>query len=161
MSITNVVAATCWPLKKPHGRHVHRYGIVSPTDWQDNHFTINGMVEKPKRDAAPSNLIISGRYILQPEIFAEIEKQEPGTGGEIQITDAMIRLMATQPFHGLKYKGTTYDCGDKIGFLSANVAFALGTRNTGPCFPVGAGTEPLQPTAAFCAGKPHQACLIF
>jgi UTP--glucose-1-phosphate uridylyltransferase len=105
--------------------HVHRYGIVAPKDWQDNHFTIEGMIEKPKREVAPSNLIISGRYILQPEIFAEIEKQEPGSGGEIQITDAMIRLMAKQPFHGLKYKGTTYDCGDKIGFLSANVAFAL------------------------------------
>ncbi len=114
--------------------NVHRYGIVSPTDWQDNHFMINGMVEKPKRDAAPSNLIISGRYILQPEIFAEIEKQEPGTGGEIQITDAMIRLMATQPFHGLKYKGVTYDCGDKIGFLSANVAFALEHDALGPAF---------------------------
>jgi UTP--glucose-1-phosphate uridylyltransferase len=114
--------------------HVHRYGIVAPTNWQDNHFTINGMVEKPKREQAPSNLIISGRYILQPEIFAEIEKQEPGAGGEIQITDAMIRLMATQPFHGLKYEGTTYDCGDKIGFLSANVAFALEHEVLGPAF---------------------------
>ncbi len=72
--------------------NVHRYGIVAPRDWQDNHFEIEGMVEKPKRENAPSNLIISGRYILQPEIFAEIEKQEPGSGGEIQITDAMIRL---------------------------------------------------------------------
>jgi UTP--glucose-1-phosphate uridylyltransferase len=113
---------------------VHRYGIVSPKDWQDNHFMIDGMVEKPSRDKAPSNLIISGRYILQPEIFAEIEKQEPGSGGEIQITDAMIRLMATQPFHGLKYKGVTYDCGDKIGFLSANVAFALEHEVLGPAF---------------------------
>ncbi len=113
---------------------VHRYGIVSPKDWQDNHFMIDGMVEKPSRDKAPSNLIISGRYILQPEIFAEIEKQEPGSGGEIQITDAMIRLMATQPFHGLKYKGVTYDCGDKIGFLSANVAFALEHETLGPAF---------------------------
>ena len=113
---------------------VHRYGIVSPKDWQDNHFMIDGMVEKPTRDKAPSNLIISGRYILQPEIFAEIEKQEPGSGGEIQITDAMIRLMATQPFHGLKYKGVTYDCGDKIGFLSANVAFALEHETLGPAF---------------------------
>jgi UTP--glucose-1-phosphate uridylyltransferase len=113
---------------------VHRYGIVSPKDWQDNHFMIDGMVEKPTREKAPSNLIISGRYILQPEIFAEIEKQEPGSGGEIQITDAMIRLMATQPFHGLKYKGVTYDCGDKIGFLSANVAFALEHETLGPAF---------------------------
>jgi UTP--glucose-1-phosphate uridylyltransferase len=114
--------------------HVHRYGIVAADNWQDNHFTITSMVEKPKREAAPSNLIISGRYILQPEIFAEIEKQEAGAGGEIQITDAMIRLMGYQPFHGLKYRGTTYDCGDKIGFLSANVAFALEHDTLGPQF---------------------------
>ena len=113
---------------------VHRYGIVAPDNWQDNHFTITGMVEKPKREVAPSNLIISGRYILQPQIFAEIEKQEPGAGGEIQITDAMIRLMQNQPFHGLKYNGTTYDCGDKIGFLAANVAFALEHETLGPAF---------------------------
>jgi UTP--glucose-1-phosphate uridylyltransferase len=113
---------------------VHRYGIVAPKNWEDNHFEIEGMVEKPKREAAPSNLIISGRYILQPEIFAEIERQEAGTGGEIQITDAMIRLMQSQPFHGLKYKGTTYDCGDKIGFLTANVAFALEHPVLGPAF---------------------------
>ena len=104
---------------------VHRYGVVGARDWKDNSFSIDAMVEKPKREAAPSNLIISGRYILQPEIFGEIEKQAPGAGGEIQITDAMIRLMAQQPFWGIKYCGTTYDCGDKIGFLSANVAFAL------------------------------------
>jgi UTP--glucose-1-phosphate uridylyltransferase len=108
----------------PH-EQVHRYGVVGARNWKDNSFSIDRMVEKPKRAAAPSNLIISGRYILQPDIFAEIEKQEPGAGGEIQITDAMIRLMAQQPFWGVKYKGTTYDCGDKIGFLSANVAFAL------------------------------------
>lgn len=114
--------------------HVHRYGIVSPRDWHDNHFEIDTMVEKPSREEAPSNLIISGRYILQPEIFAEIEKQEPGSGGEIQITDAMIRLMTTQPFYGLKYKGTTYDCGDKIGFLTANVIFALEHETLGPAF---------------------------
>jgi UTP--glucose-1-phosphate uridylyltransferase len=113
---------------------VHRYGIVGAASWKGNAFTIDRMVEKPKREAAPSNLIISGRYILQPEVFSEIEKQEPGAGGEIQITDAMIRLMATQPFHGVKYEGTTYDCGDKIGFLSANVAFALERSDLGPAF---------------------------
>jgi UTP--glucose-1-phosphate uridylyltransferase len=104
---------------------VHRYGVVGAADWHGNAFTVEGMVEKPKREAAPSNLIISGRYILQPEIFTEIARQEPGAGGEIQITDAMIRLMARQHFWGVKYRGTTYDCGDKVGFLSANVAFAL------------------------------------
>ncbi len=113
---------------------VHRYGVVAPKDWQDNHFTIDAMVEKPTRADAPSNLIISGRYILQPEIFAEIEKQQPGAGGEIQITDAMINLMKQQPFHGLRFEGKTYDCGDKLGFLAANVAFALERDDLGPAF---------------------------
>ncbi len=114
---------------------VSRYGVVGASDWKGNAFTINGMVEKPKNAAnAPSNLIISGRYILQPEIFKEIERQEPGAGGEIQITDAMIRLMDKQPFYGVKYAGTTYDCGDKIGFLAANVAFALERDDLGPGF---------------------------
>ena len=113
---------------------VHRYGVVGAENWNGNAFSVSGMVEKPKRENAPSNLIISGRYILQPEVFAEIEKQEPGAGGEIQITDAMIRLMASQPFWGVKYEGTTYDCGDKIGFLSANVAFALERDDLGPAF---------------------------
>ena len=114
---------------------VSRYGVVGAKDWQDNSFTITGMVEKPKRrEDAPSNLIISGRYILQPEIFAEIEAQEPGAGGEIQLTDAMIRLMQRERFYGLKYRGTTYDCGDKVGFLAANVAFALDRADVGPGF---------------------------
>ena len=104
---------------------VHRYGVVAPREWKDNHFSIDGMIEKPTRQAAPSNLIISGRYILQPEIFAEIENQSARAGGEIQITDAMIRLMKTQAFHGVKFKGKTFDCGDKLGFLAANIAFAL------------------------------------
>ncbi len=105
--------------------NVHRYGVVAPKDWQDNHFSISAMVEKPKTEDAPSNLIISGRYILQPEIFGEIEKVKPGSGGEIQITDAMIALSAYQPFSGLRFQGMTYDCGDKVGFLAANVAFAM------------------------------------
>lgn len=114
--------------------NVHRYGVVGAKDWKGNAFAIDQMVEKPKREAAPSNLIISGRYILQPEIFSEIERQEPGAGGEIQITDAMIRLMAKQHFWGVQYEGTTYDCGDKIGFLSANVAFALEREDLGAGF---------------------------
>ncbi len=127
----NVVAVEEVPWEQ-----VSRYGIVGARDWQDNAFAIDRMVEKPKREDAPSNLIISGRYILQPEVFGEIEKQAPGAGGEIQITDAMIRLMARQPFWGVKYRGTTYDCGDKIGFLGANVAFALEREDLGPGFKV-------------------------
>jgi UTP--glucose-1-phosphate uridylyltransferase len=125
----NVIAVeeTLW-------EHVHRYGVVGADKWQDNHFSITSMVEKPRREAAPSNLIISGRYILQPEIFAEIEKQKPGAGGEIQITDAMERLMTRQPFHGVKFVGKTYDCGDKVGFLAANVAYGLDREDLGPSF---------------------------
>ncbi len=126
----NVVAVEEVPWEQ-----VHRYGVVGAKDWKDNAFTIDGMVEKPAKAAdAPSNLIISGRYILQPEIFGEIERQEPGAGGEIQITDAMIRLMGQQPFYGVRYHGTTYDCGDKLGFLAANVALGLEREDLGPPF---------------------------
>jgi UTP--glucose-1-phosphate uridylyltransferase len=113
---------------------VHRYGVVSVGKRNGKAFRIEGMIEKPKREEAPSNLIISGRYILQPEIFAEIAEQEPGSGGEIQITDAMIRLTKKQPFWGLQFDGTTYDCGDKLGFLAANVAYGLEREDLGPGF---------------------------
>jgi UTP--glucose-1-phosphate uridylyltransferase len=113
---------------------VHRYGVVKIGQRNGKAFRIDGMVEKPKREDAPSNLIISGRYILQPEIFSEIAEQAPGSGGEIQVTDAMIRLMAKQPFWGLKFAGTTYDCGDKLGFLAANVAYGLEREDLGPGF---------------------------
>ncbi len=104
---------------------VGRYGVVGAGDRHGRGFSVTSMVEKPKPENAPSNLIISGRYILQPEIFELISAQQPGTGGEIQITDAMIRLLKHQPFHGLVYEGKTYDCGDRLGFLAANIAFGL------------------------------------
>ena len=113
---------------------VHRYGVVGRGKDVGDAFQITSMIEKPKSEAAPSNLIISGRYILQPEIFARIEQQGKGAGGEIQITDAMIQLMNEQPFFGLKFRGTTYDCGDKIGFLMANVAYGLEHENLGFSF---------------------------
>jgi UTP--glucose-1-phosphate uridylyltransferase len=113
---------------------VDRYGIVGVRERNGKAMKIERMVEKPKRKDAPSNLIISGRYILQPEIFDEIARQEPGSGGEIQITDAMIRLMKTQPFWAVKFEGTTYDCGDKLGFLSANVAYGLEREDLGKDF---------------------------
>jgi UTP--glucose-1-phosphate uridylyltransferase len=106
-------------------KDVSSYGIVARGDGPDNGFEITGMVEKPKREDAPSNLIISGRYILQPEIFDILSSQAAGTGGEIQLTDAMLQLMARQSFHGVKFQGRTFDCGSKIGFLTANVAYAL------------------------------------
>ena len=99
----------------------HQYGICGV----DADMRITQMVEKPPKGTAPSNLAISGRYILQPEIFGLLERQERGAGGEIQITDAMIRLSETQPFHAARFDGQIYDCGSKIGFLMANVAYAL------------------------------------
>src|SRR5436190_16200591 len=127
MSGGNVIAVEEVPWEQ-----VDRYGVVKVGARNGQAFRIDGMVEKPRRAEAPSNLIISGRYILQPEVFVEIEKQEPGSGGEIQVTDAMIRLMDKQPFWGLKFEGTTYDCGDKLGFLSANVAYGLEREDLGP-----------------------------
>src|SRR6266571_3728031 len=97
-------------------------------------FTVTQMVEKPPSGSSPSNLIITGRYILQPEIFDLLATQEHGTGGEIQITDAMIRLAENLPFYGLKFEGRTFDCGSKIGFLSANVAYALAREDIAPAF---------------------------
>lgn len=105
--------------------NVHKYGVVDHERWIDNHFTISAMVEKPNRADAPSNLIISGRYILQPEIFHTLERQVSGKDGEVQITDAMKNLMQTQAFFGVKFEGTTFDCGSILGLLSANVAFAM------------------------------------
>jgi UTP--glucose-1-phosphate uridylyltransferase len=104
---------------------VSSYGIVVRGEGPDNNFEITGMVEKPKVGEAPSNLFISGRYILQPEIFPLLSEQTKGAGGEIQITDAMQTLMRQQRFTGVKYDGKVFDCGSKIGFLTANVVFAL------------------------------------
>ncbi|MBJ6126478.1 UTP--glucose-1-phosphate uridylyltransferase [Microvirga splendida] len=103
----------------------HQYGIVSVGQEFGQTFEITGMVEKPPKGTAPSNYIISGRYILQPQVFDLLSTQERGAGNEIQLTDSMIRLMKEQPFFGMKYQGKTYDTGSKIGFLMANVAYAL------------------------------------
>jgi UTP--glucose-1-phosphate uridylyltransferase len=113
---------------------IHQYGVVGVGKTKGKGFAITEMVEKPPREKAPSNLIITGRYILQPEIFGLLEKQEGGAGGEIQITDAMIKLAKTQPFYGLKFDGRSFDCGSKIGFLSANVAYALERPDLAPAF---------------------------
>jgi UTP--glucose-1-phosphate uridylyltransferase len=112
----------------PHGE-AHKYGIVALGEtvagFDGRLARMTGMVEKPPPGTEPSNLFISGRYILQPDVFALLADQQAGSGGEIQLTDAMARLMTRQAFHALTYAGTTYDCGDKIGLLRANVAFAL------------------------------------
>jgi UTP--glucose-1-phosphate uridylyltransferase len=112
----------------------HQYGIAGVEDQNAKVSPITRMVEKPSRGTAPSNLHITGRYILQPEIFALLEGQEQGTGGEIQLTDSMIRLMEQlkQPFHAVRFDGELYDCGSKIGFLLANVVYALEREDIGP-----------------------------
>ena len=104
---------------------VSSYGIVGRGKGPDEGFAITTMVEKPKPKDAPSNLMIAGRYILQPEIFTLLADQPRGAGGEIQLTDAMQTLMKQQGFTGVKYDGKVFDCGGKIGFLTANVVFAL------------------------------------
>ena len=101
------------------------YGVVSVGKGEGNVFPIDGMVEKPKAGTAPSNLTILGRYILQPEIFDVLSSQEAGAGGEIQLTDAMLTLLKNEPFYAVQCEGRTYDCGSKLGFLTANIAFAL------------------------------------
>jgi UTP--glucose-1-phosphate uridylyltransferase len=110
----------------------HQYGIVSVGEEFGRTFEITGMVEKPPKGTAPSNYIISGRYILQPEIFGLLSNQQRGAGNEIQLTDSMIRLMKEQKFFGMKYQGRTYDTGSKVGFLMANVAYALEREDLGP-----------------------------
>ena len=113
---------------------VKNYGVVSIGEGDGSVFPIDGMVEKPKPGTEPSNLTILGRYILQPEIFDILSAKETGAGGEIQITDAMIKLLAAQDFHALKYEGRTFDCGSKLGFLLANVAYALQRPDLGKAF---------------------------
>ena len=103
----------------------HKYGVVDPERREGRLIAMKGMVEKPPQGTAPSNMSIAGRYILQPEIFGLLSDQEEGAGGEIQLTDAMARLMKTQRFTAYEYEGVTHDCGDKIGLLKANVALAL------------------------------------
>ncbi|ORE90055.1 UTP--glucose-1-phosphate uridylyltransferase GalU [Aurantimonas sp. 22II-16-19i] len=103
----------------------HKYGIVGKGDAVGNGFRITGMVEKPKPEDAPSNFSISGRYILQPEIFDILATQEKGAGNEIQLTDGMLKLAESQDFAAYPFTGRTFDCGSKEGFIEANVAFAL------------------------------------
>jgi UTP--glucose-1-phosphate uridylyltransferase len=108
------------------------YGIVDPGA-QDGRLTeVRGLVEKPKPEAAPSTLGVVGRYILQPEVMRILEAKETGAGGEIQLTDAMAKLIGTQPFHGVTVDAERHDCGDKLGFVKANLALALKREDIGP-----------------------------
>jgi UTP--glucose-1-phosphate uridylyltransferase len=113
---------------------IDQYGVVGVGEPMGKMFSVTSMVEKPPRDRAPSNLILTGRYILQPEILEILSTQERGAGGEIQLTDAMIQLSRTQPFYALKFDGRSFDCGSKIGFLAANVSYALARKDIAPGF---------------------------
>jgi UTP--glucose-1-phosphate uridylyltransferase len=104
---------------------VSSYGVIDPGASHGALTEVRGLVEKPPRDKAPSNKIISGRYILQPEVMRTLENQEKGAGGEIQLTDAMARMIGQQPFHAVTFDGRRFDCGNKIGFVEATLALAL------------------------------------
>jgi len=125
----NVIAVEEVPRER-----VASYGVVGVGEVAGKGFAITQMVEKPAPEKAPSNLIITGRYILQPEIFDLLAKQTGGAGGEIQITDSMITLSKTQAFHAVKFDGKSFDCGSKVGFLTANVAYAMARPDIAPTF---------------------------
>jgi len=106
--------------------HTSRYGVLSPGREDGRLVEVKGLVEKPKPAEAPSTLAVIGRYILEPRVFAMLDRHEVGAGGEIQLTDAMAKLIGGAPFHGLRFEGERFDCGDKAGFLAATVAVGLG-----------------------------------
>ncbi len=108
------------------------YGIVDPGEVKGKLTEVRGLVEKPAPGTAPSNLMLPGRYILQPEVMRVLESQEKGAGGEIQLTDAMAAMIGTQPFHGFTFDGRRFDCGAKAGYVQANVALALERPDIGP-----------------------------
>jgi len=108
----------------PHD-HTSRYGIIAPGAVNGRLTEVTGLVEKPKPADAPSDQAVVGRYILQPEVFKHLAGQQKGAGGEIQLTDALARMIGGAPFHGYRFEGTRFDCGDKVGFFEANLAFAL------------------------------------
>jgi UTP--glucose-1-phosphate uridylyltransferase len=114
----------------PEGE-TYKYGIVALDGQEGRLNRMTGMVEKPPLGTEPSNLFISGRYVLTPDIFPLLADQQTGAGGEIQLTDAMARLMKVKDFHALEYEGVTYDCGDAVGLLRANVAYALKHQTLG------------------------------
>ena len=105
--------------------HTNRYGILDVEKDEGQLVSVKGLVEKPLRANAPSNLAIIGRYILMPEVFNHLAEKHPGAGGEIQLTDALAKMVNSTPFYGLRFEGRRFDCGDKVGFLEANLAFAL------------------------------------
>ena len=121
----NIERANVIAVERVPPERIHMYGVVGVGERKGDLFSLTQMVEKPSQETAPSNLIITGRYILQPEIFDILASEKRGAGGEIQLTDAMIELARTQPFYALEFEGRSFDCGSKVGFLAANIAYAL------------------------------------
>ena len=117
-------------LEVPHDE-VSSYGVIDPGAENGALTEVKGLVEKPPVDKAPSNKIVSGRYILQPEVMRLLEDQEKGAGGEIQLTDAMARMIGDQPFHAVTFAGNRYDCGSKLGFIEATLALSLEREDLG------------------------------
>jgi len=117
-------------LEVPH-EEVSSYGVIDPGATNGALTEVKGLVEKPPIDQAPSNKIVSGRYILQPEVMRTLETQGKGTGGEIQLTDAMAKMIGTQPFNAVTFAGKRYDCGSKLGFVEATLALALDREDIG------------------------------
>lgn len=111
-----------------------RYGIVAPGQDDGRVVEVRGLVEKPRPEHAPSRLAVIGRYILMPEVMDELARHEVGAGGEIQLTDALAKLIGRQAFHGLRFEGRRYDCGDRLGYLEAVVALAAKRPDLGPAF---------------------------
>jgi UTP--glucose-1-phosphate uridylyltransferase len=111
--------------------HVSRYGVVKSGRDDGRLVEVQGLVEKPAPDKAPSTIAVIGRYVLEPSVFEHLGKQNRGAGGEIQLTDAMATLIGRSPFHGLRFEGKRFDCGDKVGFFEANLAFALARQDLG------------------------------
>ncbi|MCR0981711.1 UTP--glucose-1-phosphate uridylyltransferase GalU [Roseomonas populi] len=116
----NVVAIEEVPMDR-----VNKYGVLDVQEDKGKLVSVKGLVEKPKVEEAPSNLTIIGRYVLMPEVVHYLSAMEKGAGGEVQLTDGMAKLIGQQPFHGLRYEGRRFDCGDKAGYLEAQIAFAL------------------------------------
>jgi len=116
------------------GEAISRFGVIDGEEVEEGVYKVKDMVEKPAFAEAPSDLAIIGRYVLTPDIFAEIERTKPGAVGEIQITDAMRSLLKRRPFYAVRFKGTRHDAGDKLGFLIANVEFALKRSDLAPEF---------------------------
>ncbi|MBC7158737.1 MAG: UTP--glucose-1-phosphate uridylyltransferase [Porphyrobacter sp.] len=110
---------------------VSSYGVIDPGESRGALTEVRGLVEKPRVEDAPSNKIVSGRYILQPEVMRALESQEKGAGGEIQLTDSMAKMIGHQPFHAVTFKGRRFDCGSKTGFVEATLALALEREDMG------------------------------